>query len=165
MKLSVLLYLLMGFHYMGFSQSIAPQSVNSAGKKMSQPNGSISFIVGDLVILSESDGTGNSLGNAFTAGTSVSTVNIQEPAADVLNVTVHPNPTAAFVHIDIKDASIEKVLVYITDENGKEMYSGTYTCISNTIGVNAEHYPTGTYFLTLKGTNHHTLGVYKIIKQ
>ena len=147
------------------AQSIAPQSINPSGKSMSQANGSISFTVGDLVILSESDGEGNSLGNAFSAGASVSTVNVQQPDTDLLNVKVYPNPTAAFVHIDIKDASIDKLLISLTDKNGREIYFGTYACISNSIGINTEAYPTGTYFLTLKNTQNDVLGVYKVIKQ
>ena len=147
------------------AQGIAPQSINPSGKSMSQANGSISFTVGDLVILSESDGEGNSLGNAFSAGASVSTVNIQQPDTDLLNVKVYPNPTAAFVHIDIKDASIDKLLIFLTDKKGSELYTGTYACISNSIGINTEAYPTGTYFLTLRNAQYDVLGVYKVIKQ
>tara|TARA_B100001059_G_C17764409_1_gene544742 strand:+ start:150 stop:647 length:498 start_codon:yes stop_codon:yes gene_type:complete len=147
------------------AQSIAPQSINPSGKSMSQANGSISFTVGDLVILSESDGEGNSLGNAFSAGASVSTVNVQQPDTDLLNVKVYPNPTAAFVHIDIKDASIDKLLISLTDKKGSELYTGTYACISNSIGINTEAYPTGTYFLTLRNAQYDVLGVYKVIKQ
>jgi len=165
MKYFALLVTLFTILNLTHAQSIAPQSINPSGKSMSQANGSISFTVGDLVILSESDGAGNSLGNAFSAGASVSTVNIQQPDLDLLNVKVYPNPTAAFVHIDIKDASIDKVLMSLTDKKGSELYSGTFACISNSIGINIEAYPTGTYFLTLKNTQNDVLGVYKVIKQ
>ena len=165
MKYFALLVTLFTIFNLTHAQSIAPQSINPSGKSMSQANGSISFTVGDLVILSESDGEGNSLGNAFSAGASVSTVNIQQPDTYLLNVKVYPNPTAAFVHIDIKDASIDKVTIAVTDEKGSELYSGTYACISNSIGINTEAYPTGTYFLTLKNTQNDVLCVYKVIKQ
>jgi hypothetical protein len=165
MKYFALLVTLFTIFNLTRAQSIAPQSINPSGKNMSQANGSISFTVCDLVILSESDGEGNSLGNAFSAGASVSTVNIQQPDTDLLNVKVYPNPTAAFVHIDIKDASIDKVLIAITDKKGSELYTGTYACISNSIGINIEPYPPGTYFLTLRNTQNHLLGVYKVIKQ
>jgi len=165
MKYFALLVTLFTILNLTHAQSIAPQSINPSGKSMSQANGSISFTVGDLVILSESDGEGNSLGNAFSAGASVSTVNIQQPDTELINVKVYPNPTNAFVHIDIKDASIDKVLISLIDKNGKEIYFGTYACISNSIGINIEAYPTGTYFLTLRNTQYDVLGVYKVIKQ
>lgn len=165
MKYFALIVALFSVLHLTRAQSIAPQSINPSGKSMSQANGSISFTVGDLVILSESDGEGNSLGNAFSAGASVSTVNIQQPDTELINVKVYPNPTNAFVHVDIKDASIDKVFIAITDKKGSELYSGIYACIYNTIGLNTEAYPPGTYFLTLRNTQNDVLGVYKVIKQ
>ena len=69
------------------------------------------------------------------------------------------------MHVDIKDASIDKVFIAITDKKGSELYSGIYACIYNTIGLNTEAYPPGTYFLTLRNTQNDVLGVYKVIKQ
>lgn len=43
------------------SQIIAPQLVNSSGTKMSQSNGSLSFTIGELVVLSQTDQQGNTL--------------------------------------------------------------------------------------------------------
>ena len=46
----------------GYAQSISPQSINSSGTSMSQSNGSLSFTVGELVVLSQTDSDGNTLG-------------------------------------------------------------------------------------------------------
>jgi hypothetical protein len=149
---------------MSFAQSIAPQSVNSGGTKMTQANGSLSFTVGELVVLSQTDSDGNTLGGGFTAGATLTTASIQETDAAVLDVQVYPNPTTELVNIKINYSSIDQVVVTISDLQGKEVYSGKYAGISNLIGINTASYATGTYVLSLKNINNQVLGTYKIIK-
>lgn len=149
---------------MSYAQSIAPQSVNSGGAKMTQTNGSLSFTVGELVVLSQTDSDGNTLGGGFTAGATLTTVSIQETDAAVLDVKVYPNPTTELVNIQINHSTIDQVVVTITDLQGKEVYSGKYAGISNVIGINTASYATGTYVLSLKNLNNQVLGTYKIIK-
>jgi uncharacterized membrane protein YkgB len=75
--------------------------MNSGGSKMIQANGSLSFTVGELVVLTQTDNQGNTIGSGFTAGATLSTISIQEPDANVLNVKVFPNPSADLVNIQI----------------------------------------------------------------
>ena len=147
-----------------YTQSIAPQSVNSGGTKMTQANGSLCFTVGELVVLSQTDSDGNTLGGGFTAGATLTTLSIQETDAAVLDVKVYPNPTTELVNIQINHSTIEKVVVTISDLQGKEVYNGKYAGISNVIGINTSSYVTGTYVLSLKNLNNQVLGTYKIIK-
>jgi hypothetical protein len=148
-----------------YAQSIAPQSVNSGGTKMTQANSSLSFTVGELVVLSQTDSDGNTIGGGFTAGATLTTMSIKETDAAVLDVSVFPNPTSDLVNIRINHSSIEQVVVSITDLQGKEVYNGLYAGISNVIGINTASYATGTYVLSLKNLNNQVLGTYKIIKQ
>ena len=147
-----------------FGQSITPQSVNSGGTKMSQANGSLSFTVGELVVLSQTDSDGNTLGGGFTAGAALTTASIQETDAAVLDVKVFPNPTTELVNIQINYSSIDQVLVIISDLQGKEVYSGKYAGVSNIIGINTAAFAPGTYTLSLNKMNNQVLGTYKIIK-
>jgi len=163
-KSLVLLGAAMLLSTMSSAQSIAPQSVNSAGTKMTQANGSLSFTVGELVVLSQTDSQGNTLGSGFTAGATITTLSIQEPDAAVLNVNVFPNPTSDLVNIRINHSSIEQVVVSISDVQGKEVYNGKYAGLTNTIGINTTAYAPGTYILSLKNNNNQELGTYKIIK-
>ena len=146
------------------AQSIAPQSVNSGGTKMTQANGSLCFTVGELVVLSQTDSDGNTLGGGFTAGATLTTVSIRETDAAVLDVKVYPNPTTELVNIQINHSTLDQVVVTITDFQGKEVYSGKYAGISNVIGINTASYATGTYVLSLKNLKNQVLGTYKIIK-
>ena len=150
---------------MSYAQSIAPQSVNSAGAKMTQANGSLSFTVGELVVLTQTDSQGNSLGGGFTAGATLTTVSIQESDAAVLDVKVFPNPSSDLLNIQINYSTLEQVIVSVCDLQGKELYSGVYAALSNTIGINTASYSSGVYILSIKDMNKAPLGTYKIIKK
>jgi hypothetical protein len=161
-------WLLLGTFFLlgtiGFTQSIAVQSVNSGGTKMIQANGSLSFTVGELVVLSQTDSQGNMLGGGLIAGATVTIASVQETDPSVLDVNVFPNPTTELVNIQINYSTIDKVLVTITDFQGKEVYNGQYAGISNVIGVNFAFYTPGSYQLSLKNTNNQLVGTYNIIK-
>tara|TARA_B100000963_G_scaffold247350_1_gene216540 strand:- start:480 stop:1097 length:618 start_codon:yes stop_codon:yes gene_type:complete len=149
---------------MSYAQNISTQSVNSGGTKMTQANGSLSFTVGELVVLSQTDSDGNTIGGGFTAGATLTTVSIQETDVAVLDVKVYPNPTTELVNIQINHSTLDQVVVTITDLQGKEVYIGKYAGISNVIGINTALYATGTYVLSLKNLTNQVLGTYKIIK-
>lgn len=147
-----------------YAQSLTPQSINSGGTKMSQSNGSLSFTVGELVVLSQTDTEGNTLGSGFTTGATLTTASLQEVDELVLDIDVYPNPTNELVNIQINYSAIEQVLITITDLQGKEIFNGKYAGVSNLIGINTATYSNGTYILSLKNSNNQLLGTYKIIK-
>jgi hypothetical protein len=68
-------------------RSIAPQSVNSAGKQSVVNNIGIGFTIGELVVISQSDSQGNTINGGFTSGASLSTVSLIEPDAKVIGLT------------------------------------------------------------------------------
>ena len=47
---------------------------------------------------------------------------------------------------------------------GKEVYSGKYSGISNLIGINTASYDKANYILSIKTLNNQLLATYKIIK-
>ena len=149
------------------AQNIAPQSVNSAGVKMTQSNGSLSFTVGELVVLQQIDANGNSLGGGFTNSSTISTtvLSVLEPDASVLQVSIFPNPTTDLVQIQIKEASIEEMNLELKDLSGKTLYSAHYRLMNQNIGINTANYPAGVYLLTLKKSDGQILATYKIVKQ
>jgi hypothetical protein len=160
--------ILLGFYLLlvntNYAQSIAPQSVNSGGTKLTQSNGSLSFAVGELVVLSQTDSNGNTLGVGFTAGATLTTVSIDETDVAVLDVKVYPNPATELINIQINHSTLDQVVVTITDLQSKEAYNGKYAGISNVIGINTASFASGTYVLSLKNLNNQVLGTYKIIK-
>ncbi|MFO0360184.1 MAG: T9SS type A sorting domain-containing protein [Flavobacteriales bacterium] len=149
----------------GRAQSIAPQSVNSAGAQMTQANGTLGFTVGELAVLTLTDGEGNTIGSGFTAGATLSTVSVQETDQSVLDVRVFPNPTSEMVVIQINQSVIDYLWVTITDMQGKEIFTGQYAGFSHPIAINTAPYSNGTYVLSLTDRANQLLGSYQIIKQ
>lgn len=149
-----------------FSQSLAPQSVNSAAVKMTQSNGSVSFTLGELRVLSTTDSDGNSLGEGFAnSATSSTTVTaIKTPSIDELNVSIYPNPSSELVFIEILDTKLEWVYVKIIDQTGRLILSEQYQGIRNKIGINTQDLPQGMYILNLSDNNQ-TLGTYNLLKK
>ena len=149
------------------AQTIAPQSINNAGTKMTQNNGSLSFTVGELVVLTQTDSAGNSLGGGFTnaATSSTTVVSVTEPGIELINVKVYPNPTSDLVFVDIIETQIDWLYIEIYDLQGKLISSDKYAGISSRIGINTASLNKGTYLLNLKDKNDNLLGNYKLIKQ
>jgi len=152
---------------LGFAQSIAPQAVTTAGVKFTQANSSLNFTVGELVVKSQTDANGNTLGSGFTnAATGSTTVlSVNTPDKDVLNVSVYPNPTTDLLTVDVAATTLSQLVLEITDLQGKTLSSSQYAGISNKIGINTAAYASGTYLLLLKNESGKLLGNYKIIKQ
>jgi hypothetical protein len=150
-----------------YAQSITPQSVNSVGAKMSQSNSSLSFTVGELVVKSQTDANGNTLGSGFTnSATGSSTVlSVNTPDKTILNVSVYPNPTTDLLTIDVAATTLNHLVIEIADLQGKTLISSQYAGVSAKIGINTASYATGTYLLMLKNENGKQLGAYRIIKQ
>lgn len=148
-----------------FAQNIASQSINNAGKTMIQSNSSICFTVGELVVLSETDTDGNSLGNGFTSGATITTTGILEPNSELLSVKVFPNPTSELVNIQINHSTLDQISISICDINGKIIYFGKYAPIANIIGININNYEFGTYMMSINNESNQVLGTYRIIKK
>ena len=161
----LLFMLFLGLMSIGYSQSLAPQSVNSAGVNMSQTNGSLSFILGEVVVLSASDLDSNSINSGFISGATITTEVLEVPNVDLLNVKVYPNPTTTMIFVDVMDTQLSQMVIEIIDMNGKVVSKGIYAGISNKIGINASSWENGNYILQLKDISGNRIGSYQIIKQ
>ena len=157
--------LFLGLMSIGYSQSLAPQSVNSAGVKMRQSNGSLSFNLGEVVVLSASDLDNNSINSGFISGATITTEVLEVSNVDLLNVKVYPNPTTTMITVDVMDIQLSQMVIEIVDMNGKVVSKGTYAGISNKIGINASNWENGNYILQLKDISGNRIGSYQIIKQ
>ena len=154
-----------GISTVGISQTISPQSINSSGQTMVQSNGSLTFTVGELVVLTQTDNDGNTLGSGFTSGAVLTTASIQEPNVSVINVKIYPNPTTDLVTVSIQETKLAQVVLEIVDANGKIISAEKYAGMSNNIGISTSSWEKGMYILNLKDSGNQVLGSYKIIKQ
>ncbi len=147
------------------SQTIAPQSLNSGGKGLQVNNVLLDFTIGELVVISQTDNEGNTINGGFTAGASLSTLTLIETNAEIIQVSVFPNPTSSLLTVQIQNSQIDQFQLSLIDGNGKEVFCGKYNKIAQYINMNLEDFPSGNYFLNLKDTSSEILGTYKIIKQ
>ena len=132
---------------------------------MSQANGSISFTVGELVVVGFTDVQGNSLGSGFTSGSTLTTVSLKECDTSLFNVQVYPNPTEELVFIKIEYSFIEDFFLTITNLEGKVIKYTKYNKQEKLIAINTSDFTPGTYLLNFEDKNHVLLSSYKIIKQ
>jgi hypothetical protein len=151
---------------MSHAQKLAPQALTSTGIKMTQSNGSVSFTVGELFVKNQTDSNGNTLGNGFTNSATGSTtiLPVTIPDGEILNVSVYPNPTTDLLTVVISGTSMSRLIIEMTDLQGKTICTSQYIGISNKIYFNTSNYAKGTYFLILKEERRKVLGSYKIIK-
>ncbi len=149
------------------AQSIAPQSINTAGEVVLQTNGSLNFVIGELIVLNFVGDDGSSIGSGFVNGAinSTTVLSVAVPDKQLLDVRVYPNPTSELVNVQIDNVRLDWLYIQITDLHGKQLFSEKYSGIVNKIGINVKHYTSGTYLLSMKSSDNHTLGTYKIIIQ
>ena len=145
-------------------QSIAPQSVNSAGKQSVVNNIGISFTIGELVVISQSDSQGNTINGGFTSGASLSTVSLNEPDSKIIGLTFFPNPTIDLLSIKLNNNTLDQFLITLTDLNGKEIYFAKYNNVAHIVQIDFKDYSSGVYLLNLKSTANEIIGSYKVIK-
>ena len=146
------------------AQDLAPESVNAAGKKMTQSSGSLSFTVGELVILTFIDSLGNSIGQGF-GNASTALTPIIEPDAKLLRVNVYPNPSADLFFVDVIESQLDIIKIDIVSIDGKLLSSEKYASWNNHIGINTEKWLSGIYFLQLKDKENRIVGTYKVVKK
>jgi hypothetical protein len=149
-----------------YGQEIKPYSINSAGNSFSQSNQQIYFILGDLIVLKQTDSLGNSLGNGFVSGAVQSTqiVTITEVKPDVIALKIYPNPTNNFIFIEIEHCNEEYIYIQIINMLGNVLLKDKYLCIKNKIGIDFKNFTDNAYNMQITNSRHEILGSYKIIK-
>lgn len=147
------------------SQSVDPQSINSAGEKWQVGHIKVGFTVGELMVLQLEDSEGNRISSGFSAGTSLSVVGVVEADEQLLDISVFPNPVSELLYVAIQSTRLGRLTLLLTDVGGKVVYQGTYAGIANSIGVNFTSYAPGLYILWVQTEDKEILAHYKIIKQ
>lgn len=147
------------------AQELKPQLVSSTSATMAQSNGSLTFTVGELIVQSFVDGSGNTLGNGYIPTGEGSTVitAIDVVSNDFMSVLIYPNPTTDLVQIQIENPKIDSFTILVHDSQGKLIKNDKYTGVSNNIGFNTNGWVQGNYILTIISSGS-TIGQYSIIK-
>ena len=167
MKKYIILLMLLTPAALLTAQNLAPAAVTCAATKMTQSNGSLSFTVGELVVETQTDGNGNTLGGGFTNGSTSSTIitSVQQPNEEKLMVNVYPNPTADMLTLDVQHIDVDAYTITIFDVSGKQVYTANHAGVSGRININLSSFESGTYLLNLTSNKQETLGTYQVIRK
>lgn len=164
MKKLLLFLIVLPLSYL--AQEVAVESINCTGGSMFQSNGSLSFTVGELVVLSFEDDDGNTLNGGFPSGAvSVSTVSVAENDNKIMTVNVYPNPTSELITVEVIDPRTDAFQIEIFDHSGRLISVSNYSALTSKIGINCSDWTKGSYILNIKSKNQENIGVYQIIKQ
>lgn len=143
-------------------QQLVPQSINSIGASYQNINGSISFIVGELVIGSYGD-SAISLGQGFNQS-NITITKIEEPTIKNISINIFPNPTAETIFIKIDNKPVKHILLELFDVTGRKLFNDKYNIDNNVIALDISKYHNGIYLLHLKKINGSIISTYKIQK-
>lgn len=149
-----------------FGQDISPSTVVTSGYIGSAASAKVSFTVGEISIKSVSNGNIN-IEQGFTSSAVQSTTvtAIQEPYRELLLVKLYPNPASDLLFVDIENSKDSNIQISIYDISGKLISKETYVALNNHIGINTQHWQTGSYLLQLSNSNGRLLGSYNILKK
>jgi hypothetical protein len=132
-----------------FSQSIERQVLASAGKEFAAANGSIEFTLGETVTQTMGD-----LSNGFHQP--VFSITKVSEIPEVLGVTIFPNPTNGFIHVQFAIVQ-QQTKIELCDLSGKVLQVNSLNGFLQ--DINMSNYATGMYYLKINETQ-----FYKIIK-
>jgi hypothetical protein len=100
-----------------WSQQLTPAVIVNSGDYFENTNRSFSWSLGELAI------------ETFSANSLILTQGFQQPLIKVtsikdfheegITISVYPNPTTAFIHVEIKNQDGRNIIIEITDETGR----------------------------------------------
>lgn len=158
-KLYFLACICMGLFSAVCAQSLTPQVVNAVGATMTQSSGSLHFTVGDLVVDSQTDDQGNSLGGGFVNSATSSTVivSVEQTEEQLWAIALYPNPTSDHITLNWERDLNGDVNLLLTDLQGRKFMSRNYPGTMKTLVIDTSDLPAGTYLLQLmhKDTDSH----------
>jgi hypothetical protein len=130
---------------------------------MEQNNGSLLFTIGDLVVESQTDPDGNSLGGGF-GNTSGATVSVEDLFLENVSLSVYPNPTSEWVFIDFSKPIEKELMLSIFDLNGRLVRKENVARGLNQFRLTTTDLFNGAYLIRLTGENKSTQASFKLIK-
>ncbi len=151
------------------AQSLAPQSVNSAGHHFIPTPGvavaSISATVGELAVGTHHSASGHSLGGGVVAGARAVPLSVESLGAAPTGVRVYPNPVTEILIIDTETTGAEGQSVWLLDEKGAVAYHANDLKGTQVLSIPMDGLASGRYLLVLRDKKNALVGSFRIIKQ
>lgn len=155
--LLTLLLALLGFTLP--AQNLTPDVIASAGGYDAGADATLSWSLGEISI--ETYSTASAIltqgFHQLTLGTTAATEREIR-----LNLLLFPNPTTETVYLQLKEEEILRVLLSISNLEGKTLWTGRMT--GTEMAITLGELPDGLYILTLKSEHGAYLGAVKFLK-
>jgi hypothetical protein len=145
------------------AQQIKQEVISSAGgfNKSADNSISISWTLGETIIptFTSQDGT-LILTHGFQQKLLI--VSVEENLAELVQVTIFPNPTSETINIEFETVPSDEISVYLLDAQGKLVKTDQIEAAVSVKRINMQDLPAGIYYLRL--TKGKLSNVYKVVK-
>lgn len=160
MKKSLLFTLSLFINYCGYSQSISPQVIATAGDHFSNTQVQLSWTIGEPIIETSVSNT-----SVLTQGFQQTNLTITsvEDFAQELKINIFPNPASDIINIEFKE-NFEGSLLRLVDGKGRTLTSRKVSLKTTIQQLNVAHISAGTYYLQLLTEDSKAIKTFKIIK-
>jgi hypothetical protein len=143
-----------------FSKMEAQQASVTSGGNATGATGSVSYSIGQ-VAYSNAIGTTGSVNQGVQQPFEIVTLGNDNFPEISLQMTVYPNPTNAFINLEIGDYSLDNLQYQLVDTNGKQIASQKIA--SKETAIDMQNLSSAIYLLTVMDNNK-VLKTFKIIK-
>jgi|GEM_PF-1995862 len=151
------------------AQSLAPQSVNSAGHHFVPTPGitvaSISATVGELAVGTHHGASGHSLGGGVVVGAQAVPLSVESVGSVSAQVRVYPNPVTEILFVETETMGVEGPSVWLLDEKGAVAYQANDLKGTEVLSIPMLGMAAGRYVLVVRDPKDVLIGSYRIIKQ
>lgn len=139
---------------------MAQQTIAASGGNATGSGGTSSYSIGQLSYSSTTGATG-SVNQGVQQPFEIVTLGNDDFPEIQLTMSVYPNPTTAFVNLNIPNYALENVQYQLFDINGKQILSQRVTTSETQIQM--ENLASGIYLINILDNNQ-VLKTFKIIK-
>jgi len=145
------------------AQSISPQAINNGGAHLANNTASVSFGVGELLVVTQQDLNGNTLGGGLAAGSSGSLA-VESLDKVFTNCLVYPNPVSSALVIEWNELGSNEIKVELKDAIGRLILSEPLQLNQDQATLNLESLPSGHYILDVLTKEGNRVSTHRIIK-
>jgi hypothetical protein len=150
------------FYFLSFASFIHAQSNTvSSGGDLQSNTGSVSYSIGQIVYTSDITAAGSNLKGVQQAYEIYTVTGIENNLADIINISISPNPTSDLLKIEIENTASEKLQYSLTSITGKLIERGVLQEQTSTIDM--MNLASAVYFLNINNKNNQQ-ETFKIIK-
>jgi len=132
----------------GFSQTLSPEVLGSAGEFAINGNFSLSWTIGEVVVSTQTNGQ-NTLTQGFQQPDSLSNTGIETLFGN-LKVSIYPNPASRFVKIVFAETPSKPVTLNIVNAMGEVLK--TINLVDMTTEIALGEFVPGLYLLQFKNS-------------